>query len=67
MTMRYETYQLIEPIFDCRKFYINGIEAKSDEVPIFAKDVAAKKIVPEGVGGRIYRRRLIEFSIATVN
>lgn len=65
--MRYEKHQLIEPIFDCRKLYINGIEAKSDEVPVFATDVAAKKIVPSGVGGRIYKRRLIEFSVATFN
>ena len=65
--MRYEKHQLIEPIFDCRKLFINGIEAKSDEVPVFATDVAAKKIVPTGVGGRIYKRRLIEFSVATFN
>lgn len=65
--MRYEKHQLIEPIFDCRKLYINGIEAKSDEVPVFATDVAAKKIVPSGVGGRIYKQRLVEFSVSTFN
>lgn len=65
--MRYETYQLIEPIFDCRKLYINGVKAKSNEIPIFAKDVAAKKIFPSGVGGRIYKQRLVEFSVSTFN
>lgn len=65
--MRYETYQLIEPIFDCRKLYINGVKAKSDEIPIFAKDVASKKILPSGVGGRIFKHRLVEFSVSTFN